>query len=388
MRPASADRLEALAGGRGVEGVVAHVWYAGKLVAADLPVTSWSLEADATREVQSSLTLSVTDPDGALSPWSHTDTLGAAGHRIQLVYRFGEPDGHDFEQVHLGWYAITRVTVEETHRQTRTGLWVPTGAQIDIQADDLTTLLDVPFAGTEGPKSGARRIGEIRRIAGGVIPVEVYGVTDQSAGSEAYSGTRLSAIMDHVRAMDATARMTTYGSLVVTPDTAPAVSWTVEGGTQGVLISASRSYALEDLVNAGVAESSGGSDVEIVGRAVITSGPYRWGGPIGYRPKTHAAPIYTTQLSANRGAQTVLDRAQREQAVNIDVTCPANPYVEVGDTCRLLIPSVWGGVIDVTGQVSAYTLSGSGDAGIGPMSARVTVASDVLAGAVGRVRVR
>ena len=387
MRSVTADRLEALSGSRGLETASITVWYDGRPVAVDVPLESWSLTADADREVNATLSYTVADPDGTLAPWSHTDTLGAAGHVAQLSYRFGTVGAPDFDQHLIGWYTHTNVTPRETFRVASTGVWIPTGASISVTADDLTWDGNVPFPGTDAPPTGATRKSEIVRLLAGIVPVRfAAGITDSSAATEAYTGTRLSAVMDHVRALNCAARMGADGLLDVYPDTAPAVSWTVLGGTAGNLITSNRAYAKADIVNMGVAEASGGTPPELVGRSPITDGPYRWGGPAGFRPKVHAAPIYTTQEAVDAGAATVLARALAERVVDFVVTCLPNPFVELGDSWRLLIPSWWGTDLDVTGRVASYHLSGDAG-GVGPMSATVRVPADVVTAAVGRARV-
>ena len=387
MRSVTADRLEALSGSRGLETASITVWYDGRPVAVDVPLESWSLTADADREVNATLTYTVADPDGTLAPWSHTDTLGAAGHRAQLAYRFGTVGQPEFEQVQLGWFTHTNVSPRESFRLASTGVWLPTGATIAVTADDLTWDANVPFPGTDAPPTGATRKSEIVRILSGIVPVRfASGITDQSATTEAYTGTRLSAVMDHVRALGCAARMGADGLLDVYPDTAPASSWTVQGGAAGNLITTSRSYAKADIVNMGVAEASGGTPPELVGRSPINDGPYRWGGPAGFRPKVHSAPIYTSQAAVNAGASTVLARALAERVVDFNVTTLPNPFVELGDSWRLLVPTAWGGELDVTGRVVGYQLSGDAG-GVGPMTAVVRATADAVAAAVRSTRV-
>lgn len=384
MRPASQELIDGLAGSRQVETLVVHAWYDGDLVAADLPVTDWQISADATRDVPIDFSATITDGDGLLSPWDHTDpVLGVAGTRLQLAYRVDGQDG--VEQVPMETLTITDANPHDTWRRID-GRWVSTGSTVPVAAQSLLADLNVDLPGPDAPPPRSTRVGEIRRMVGGLMPVVVDpAVGDVSAGSEAYESTRLAVVQDHARALGARIHVDPSGTLLLLPDLAPTQPvWTVRGGPDGAMIDTGRSFRKDDIINAAVAEGSGG-DVEIVERAMLLDGPLRWGGPAGFRPRTHASPLYVAPAAALLGAQRVLERTRRERGVDFVITTLPMPLVELGDLWRILVPTRWGVELDVTGPVTAWSLSGT--AGTPEVSTvTVTVPSDVVAAAVEAIR--
>lgn len=366
MRSMSEMALGALSGSRIGERVIAHVWYDGRVVAPDLPISSWSLTSDGSRQVQTQVSLSVADVDGALAPWAVDDPLGVGGARVQLIYDLGHG-----ETVDLGWFRLTESDAAENWTLRNGAVWVSGGASISVSADDLTKVVVADrLLAPESPGAGATVISEVRRLLAGSIPVTVaVGVRDKPvAPSVVYERERMDAVEDLLATISCAHRMTGDGQFEVYPTTLGAPVWEVAGGDDGVLISVQRSQSVSGMYNAAVSEGATEDGRQLIGRAFETSGPLRWEGPHGRVPVFHSATgILTTQAAVDADAKTRLSSTVSGRTVDLQVTCLPHPGLQPGDVVRVACPTIDGSEYPLDGVVRSTSMRGSA-AGVSPMT--------------------
>lgn len=376
MRAMSDDALEALSGSRIGEGVTVHVWYDGVPVAENLDISRWSVSSDGTRQVQTQVSLDVVDAEGALAPWGVDDPLGVGGSQVQVIYTMTGG-----ETVDLGWFRITSSDPTEnwTLRKIGSGItevdrWVPGGALIPIQANDLAEMIVADkLLAPESPIPGATVLGEVRRLVGDIVPVHVaQGLTDKNVPtSVVYERERLDAVEDLLKTIGAAWRMTGDGQFEVFPRATGAPVWTVEGGDEGVLITVRRSQSVDGMYNAVASEGATDDGVPLVGRAFEEAGPLRWDGPHGHRPLFHSATgLLKTQAAVDADARTRLRTEVSSRTMLLPVTCLPHPGLQPGDVVTVASPSVTGAAIPLDGVVRTINLSGS-TSGVSPMTMTV-----------------
>lgn len=376
MRPMSELALSALSGSRVNERVVAHVWYGGQVVRQDVPVSAWSVSSDATRQVQTQVSLTISDPDGTLAPWGLDDPLGVAGSTIQLIYSMGQPG----TTVDLGWFRITASDPVENWVFKDAGdrtIRVSGGASIPIKADDLTVVAVADrLLAPESPAPGATVLGEVARLLRDIFPVTIAdGVVDKPVpGSVTFDRERMDAIEDLLETIGATYRMTGDGQFEVFPRKPGAPVWDVQGGEQGVLVDVQRSQSSAGLYNAAVSEGATPDGRQLIGRAFETAGPLRWGGPHWHVPIFHSATgLLTTQEAVDADARTRLAGVVSGRTVLLPVTCLPHPGLQVGDVVTIFSPTVTGADVALTGTVRTIDLRGT-TAGVSPMKMTVECA--------------
>lgn len=364
MIPLPEDVEESLSGSRAGEKLTVDAWYAGSLLEQDLPVKSWELTDDSTRQVRRQIKFTVADPDGRLVPLGYEDTLAAAGQQVDLKHVW--PTG---ESMSLGAMRLSRSHpasswVASTHDgQLRL---VSGGAVIDVTGRDLTDLLggaDLESPGS--PAANGTYLSEMRRLCDDIVPVVVDASVDASGKvnpSTVYDcgeGSRLNAVEDLAEGCGGVLRMGGDRALHVTAVSADPV-WEVAGGEDGVLINLDYEMSIDDLYNACISTSSG-SDVEIIGRYYEASGPLRYGGPLGRRPLFHDSPLITTQQMADRDAQTTLANRIAARAIPVKVTCLDHPGLQSQDWVWLCLPQDGAptGVLRVACPIQSLTRRGT-----------------------------
>ena len=386
MCPIDAYDVESLPGSRSGDRVVANAWYDGALVAEDLPVRSWRLDWDRSRQVQGQGQVQIVDGDGVLDPWAVDDPLNVGGATIRLTYVFASGG-----EVALGEYRITRSSPAQQYVMKRIvtghdeqglpiyedqGRWLRAGVEVVLDIDDLTwAVKEAQFLGPESVRHTDSVIREVERLCDGHVTVDVEdGVQDASVpASITYEGDRMDAIGSLLRSIDAEARMGGDGVMYIVPSAPGEPVWDVAGGEDGVLIDFGRTYDASDLVNTMVVEGRREDDDRpLIGVARQADGPLRWDGPHGLIPAFRQADILDTQPKVDRAAQTYLRQVVADHSITLPVTCLPHPALQVGDVVRVLTPEG-----DLTGPIQSMGLSGSGD-GIHPMSLGVTVPMDAV----------
>jgi hypothetical protein len=383
VRPIDDNTLRALKGSRAGDRLVVWAWYGGRLsVPEPLPVSSWSLSADAGRKA-AGLTVEVDDPTGRLAPWLLEDPLGAGGARLQCTYMVGGAGA-----IPLGWYRVTRSEPEESwvsYLINERGTVTPDspvlagkrlavasgGAKVSVSADDLAVILDSDrLVAPESPPSGATVLSEIRRMCADIIPVTVdSGVADVAVSARlVYDALtpRLDVVQDLAGRIGCAVRVDGNGFLRVYPImTAPAA--TLRGGPEGLLVKVNRSQDYAGLYNRFVVDGTADSERPVRAVADIASGPLRVGGPHGSVPKFYSSQMISTQTQADEHARRMRDTQLAGMTTDLKVVCAPMPHIEVGDWATVNAAVADGRIVPVSGRVTAASISGGPD-GTAPMS--------------------
>jgi hypothetical protein len=350
--------------------LTATAWRGGLVVAANLPLTAWSLAWDATSDqvCQGRATLTVADPAGTLAPWGMGDPLGPGGSRVQLAW----VSGASGIRVPLGMWRIRSAQPSESWRTYNSGvpLRVSGGGSVTLSLEeDVTSTASICRIDGDAPVAGATALTELKRILIGIGAVDTSLAPADAFIPAAYAAwpeARPDAIGDLLDMLNALSRVGGDGALQVVPRAGVGPVWTIQGGAQGALIAADRQLNDTGAYNCATSKNSTTNGASpIVGHAYLLTGPLAYGGPYGQVPVFHAA-IATTQDGVTKDAVTYLATVANSGTVDLDVTCLAHPALQVHDIVTLLAPTVagdqalngrvvaksWGTVSDSGGTVS------------------------------------
>jgi hypothetical protein len=327
-------------------------WRDGELVVDHaLDVSDWSLDWDASRQVQGQLSLTVRDPDGTLAPWGLSDPLGPGGSRLQVTAVIGvrgEP-----VRVPLGWWRIRAADSDETWRVYSTGgglVRVSGGGSVSLQADEETATALLARLDAETVVESAV-VAEVRRLLEDVCPVAVHAdVADGPVQSGyVYDESRMDGVQDLLDMIRAEYRMAGDGSLEIVPAEGVGPVWTIEGGEGGALVRAVRALSDEGVYNAVVSTGEDSQGRPLVGRAFITDGALAWAGPFGQVPMFHQA-VAKTAAGVQLDAETTLATHRSSGEVDLAVQCLTHPGIQLHDLVTVAA-STTAGVQPLVGRV-------------------------------------
>ena len=357
MRPLPEPMIEALGGSVVGASLKCYAWYDGQLMndGEPLPVGTWSMEwsRDESVMVQGQARFTVNDAAGDLAPWGFDEALSVGGSRIQVVLELAG------EAVDLGWWVVSRNQPNEAWRLVADGLvWVPGGATVPVEADDLTLLLaDDRFMSPEAPADGGTVFSELRRLCGSTLEVVFTGVEDKPVPlGMVYHEERINTIYDLARLVG-DLRMTGDGLLEVYNPARTAPAWRIFPSQDGSLVQVNRSQARDELFNAVVATGQNLSN-EIREYATLAAGPLRFDGPLGRKPR-FVTSVKTDRSGVLADAQAALTQYGTAATTKLEVHALPHPGMQIGDWVEVSQPVIDGQVFPLVGQVQRMTLSGS-----------------------------
>lgn len=333
MYPVSSTFLKTLATSHTMVAKV-DAYYAGQLVAANLPFSDGAVTVDRGSKTRRSLSLTVPDPK--YLPWTATDPLAAYGQRLVVsrgihysngaeewvplgTFRVNEPSG----DVHLGPVSVTGATAEADIIDDK--FQVPTTTRgYGGCVDAITALVHqtLPDAVIVNLTAGERN------------PACAVAMWD--AGSD-----RWDAVVQIALAMQAEIFVDAQNRFVITdlPDVVNgAVAWDIAEGEGGTLIASSRSMPRTAVYNRVVAsgENSASGTAPVSGIAVDSepTSPTKWGGPFGKVTKFVSSALWITAGDCQAAAEYALFNAV---APNIQTSIDSlpNPALEGNDIIRL-----------------------------------------------------
>lgn len=349
-----------------------------------LEVTSWSLDWDATRQVQGQATLTLADPDGTLAPWGMGDLLAPGGSRLSLAWI----SGLSKTRVPLGVWRIRSADPTESWRTYELGTSVarvPGGGSVTIRADEDTATAVLARLDADQP-STTTCLAEVARLMRPVSAVTVAaGVSDRAIPRGlVYADSRIDEIEDHLDRVGAVHRMAPDGSMEIVSATSGTPVWTIAGGEDGASISITRALSDEGLYNVAVSQGESADGKPLVGRAQLEAGPLSVFGPFGRVPIFHTSPA-TEQHSVTLDAGTVLATRQKGGEVDLDVVCLTHPGLQPHDVVTLVAATAAGDQ-PLTGRVMGMQMSSAAGVPAKSMSLRVRVSVEGLEMIAARVR--
>lgn len=340
MQTVPAGFLDALTGSISPK-VQVDAWYDGQLVAADLPLTAGSVTIDTTRTIAGSCSATFGSEDSTLAPTSWDSPLACYGSQLHVTAGLQLPDG--LQMLSLGWFRIDSYDAGEWWKQYPGGQWVMVGTKVDNQCSDLMSALDdARFLAPTAPASLTSALTEIRRLAAGLVQIEsLSGITDVAIPqSITYTDSRVQAITDLAALLGCVPRMSPDGALNLYPSAPAASVWTVSVDDGAPILGWGRRGDRVSLYNGVTSSGTASNGTQVQGSATQTTGPLRWGGPFGQVPYAHANPLLDSNSSASQDATSMLAALSSQQVVQVPVTLPWNPALEVGDVITLQLPDV------------------------------------------------
>lgn len=360
------DAYREALGGDYSPSVTASALYGGRVTEASLPVVGcrWRSAFDG-QQVRASITLSVDDPDGSLTPMLPTDPLAPFGQQVVVRWVVGWGDV-SIHSLPIGAFRVQKPQGSSSWLRYRVrpkrvggGLWpgpdsfpsgdvfpasgpgrlkgadvmLPTGGVVTLEGEDLQMAVeDAEIPGLMQPLPGASVASEVQRLCAGLVGVDMQsipvGVVPRAGTYESGRMQTVRTLLDRVGRVPAPGRDGSLRALSPLRSTTPDL--VVMPGDAEVLVS------LDDdgLVNV-VLTTGEEADSPIRGAAYESSGPYRHTGPLGPRIHRHSSPLYTTSTAANAGAVTILSRLTAAREVVVRATMPCDPSVDVLDTHRV-----------------------------------------------------
>lgn len=308
----------------------------GVLIASDLPIDpeSGQVTADASSEHRRSVDLTIVDP--ALVPTAADSVLTPHGTELHVSKGFRFPD-NTTALIPVGIFRIDKPST-------------PLGGVISVSAVDRSRLVAEDkfiFAAQSVP--GATVVAEIIRLIRQTIPgATVADLTGSTTACRPVAweqdSSRWAAVTELALAINAEVYADTTGGFVVRPVpqiTASAV-WTVDIGSNGVLIAGTEEWDRERVYNAVTARSEpadGSNPVQATVYDLSATSPTYWNGPFGHRPRLYSSPLLTTVASCTAAATTILRRSIAP-ARTVTVSCVPNPALEPGDVVNLVLPGL------------------------------------------------
>lgn len=300
----------------------------------EIPILSGDVLCAATADVRATLSMATSyewprGADGLLAPY---------GNEIYVERGISYGNGQT-EFVGLGYFRINAPEQEDTP-----------GGPIDISASDrMAGIIDARFLYPRQFSSTSTRGELVATLITEVYPSAVIEWDDTDLRDGTLGRTivaereRYETLRDLITSLGKIGYFDHRGVFVVR--TAATVtgspSWTIDAGTQGVLVKMSRAITREGIYNVVVASGEATDTAPPTFAAVADlspTSPTRYGGRFGPVPRFYASPFITTVQQA-RDAASVLLRKSLGLPYQVDLQAIPNPALEPDDVIRIRYPS-------------------------------------------------
>lgn len=337
---------EALAGSHTMTAHAA-ITLGGEPLAEDLTPDSWQVETTLRGgQIESRLSMVVTDPDGGMLTEASDSPLQAYGQQVSLSVTL--ESGRWAEAVPMGRWRINESTPSggQWHLYP-SGAWRRGSQQVTTDAEDLLVLLaEYGFLGQSTPPAYSTIGSEVLRLVEGAMPVSLEAL--HSIPSAAWESGRLDAIVELLTSIDMVAVVDRTGTLRPVAAT---------GTGDAVRIQAADEYGYVDGIATGLVGWTPKASRQGIYNGVAMTGTHpdgstlygRWLEPAGTPTAWDAArfgrvlytahsPLLTDGPSVGAAAVTRLATLQRTRAQVLDVQIMPNPAIDVLDLAEILLP--------------------------------------------------
>lgn len=297
----------------------------------ELEHTAGSVTVDRSQAIRRTATVTV--PDTSFIPRTPTEQLAIYGARLRIQRGIRYGDGH-VELVPVFFGRVDAVDGD------------PDIGPVDIKASGLEAVVaDDKFTAAYSIGKGVTAVTAITGLIQAAIPgaVVTNRATDQVIGARTWDaeGDRWAAAVECATAIGAEVYADADGQFVIAelPDmlTAP-VSWQVDAGDHGALVSASRGYSRDGMYNWVVARGENTEEdtppVTAVAADEDPTSPTYVYGPFGRVPTFYSSATLTTAALA-QGAANKLLRDSLKPNATADLSSVPNPLLEPGDILRV-----------------------------------------------------
>ncbi|GAA2629552.1 DUF5047 domain-containing protein [Streptomyces axinellae] len=297
----------------------------------ELEHTAGSVTVDRSQAVRR--TASVTVPDTSLIPRTPDEQLAIYGARLRIERGIRHGDGH-VEMVPAFWGRLDSADGD------------PDYGPVEIRASGLEAVVaDDKFVTAYSTRGGTSAVTAITGLIQGAIPGAVVTnyATDQVIGVRTWDaeGDRWAAAVECATAIGAELYADADGQFVIAelPDmlTAP-ISWTVDAGERGALVSASRGYSRDGMYNYVLASGENAEEdsppVSAYAADEDPTSPTYIYGAFGRVPTFYSSATLTTTNLAQAAANKLLRDSLKPNAT-ADLSSVPNPCLEPGDILRV-----------------------------------------------------
>lgn len=345
--PVSGLFLDAIRGGSYQNVVEAEVWYANVYVAT-LPISSGSITVDRTAHVRRSCTVTIGSP--AYIPLFAGSSLSPYGSEIRIKQGIKFPDGSR-EMVPMGIFEVYSVTWTDGEGSIPTITGYDYGKKID----------DAQFHKAID-RSGRDAFSLLTELIQNIVFADI--ILDDSLenynlpGGSVFDSSRWDCIQTILDPMGAEGFFDVQGNFIVQPvpvvssaTTDDDISWTVDCGPSGVLVSATRTVTREGCYNFVTALGSATTDTgpPPIGYAADTdpTSPTYWGpagsvagGPWIYTPFGFVTLRYENSTMTTSAQCTKAAQAQLSQVLgvarSVDFSSVPNIALDGGDIVKII----------------------------------------------------
>jgi hypothetical protein len=303
-------------------------WLDGVLLADDVPVDRGGEESDRSLAVPERISLSVPRvKDGYdWTPTTDDHPLAANGQRLRVLLGVGIGNGI-VEWFQRGEYLIHSADAE--------------GQTVNVTAVGLLYLVQEARLVSPYQPSGTL-VSTLRGLVEPALTVVVdAGLVDRSVPTGInYDEDRLGAVNELLDAWPATAQVTPYGYLLVSPVVTPTVADLdlASIGATATVVDVAGSSTRDGGINAVVARGAASDGGQVQGVAYdLSHGPHAYRGPFNPLPvpEYFYSPLLTTVAQCNSAAAGVLARKLAGTQQRHTVTCVPRPDLLVGDAVSL-----------------------------------------------------
>lgn len=337
--------------------LLVDVFHGSDRILEDVPMESWSFEADLEAEVKSGgkgvIVYSSVDGESMLPQGTKGDL---SAFRARLLFTLEVSAGSFTERVVLGWGRVTANPPGRDEFAVVNGVRRCVVSRVPVEWDGLD--IDIrrrSFRFPEAPPSLASCWEEVRRITG--FPV-VANVPDKPipAGTvwEAVKGGRLKAVQELAKILGGRMVVNPEGALTLVPDVAGEPVGELVIGAQGTVIDLADEIDTEDVYTAVVGTFETDARTPITAVAEITTGDLAVGGLFPENTLHWSSPLIKTQQAADAAVRSMLLQSIGSQTYDVPIQCVINPLTELGD----VLP-VKGHTRPLKGRVVKYSLSDS-----------------------------
>ena len=300
----------------------------------EIPILGGDVRYSATADIRSTLSLTTS----WAWPTSATWTIAPYGNWLYVERGIAYGNGQR-EWVGLGWYRIDTIEQDET----------PDGVITISGSDRNAGLKDARF---ESPQQFASTLtnGDVVNsliwgvyFFAGIIEWDDTAVRDDTINRTIIAeDNRLGTLNDLLTSLGKIGYWDHRGIFVIKtpPDVTGAPSWTIDAGTNGVLVQMSRGLTREGVYNAVIATGEAGdttAPARAVARDLNPLSPTYYNGGFGKVPRFYSSPFITTNLQAQTAADALL-RQQLGLPYQVDLSSIANPALEPYDVLEVSYP--------------------------------------------------
>lgn len=337
--------------------ILVDVFHGSDRVLEDVPVESWSYEADASGNIKSGgkgVIVYRSVNGESLLP---TGTKGVvSAFRARVLFTLEVSAGDFSERVTLGWGRVVANPPGRDDVQTVNGAPRVVASRVPVEWDGLDVELQRRgFRFPESPPSLTSCWEELRRITG--FPV-VANVPDKPipAGTvwEATQGGRLDAVQTLGGILGGRIVVNPDGALTLVPDVWGDVVGELTIGPNGTVIDLADEIDTDNVYTAVVGTFETDDRKPIYAVATVEKGDLAVGGDYPEYTRYYSSPLVKTQAQADAAVQAVLTQSIGSQTYEVPIQCVINPLIELGDVLRVV-----GHTRELEGRVVKYSLSDS-----------------------------